>query len=40
MFKNVIIWIFKTIFLAFVEEVHNRKEKEEHEEKTVIRESK
>lgn len=40
MFKNVIIWLIKTIFSAFVEEVHRRKEEEEHEEKAIERESK
>lgn len=40
MFKKVIIWIFKTIFSAFVEEIHRRKEEEENEEKTAPRESK
>lgn len=41
MLKNVIIWIIKTIFSAFVEEVHRRKEEEEEYEKNSIeRESK
>lgn len=40
MFKKVIIWIFKTIFSAFVEEIHHRKELEEHEENTIESKSK
>lgn len=32
MLKKVIIWLVKTIFSAFVEEIHNRRKEEDDEE--------
>ena len=35
MLKKVIIWLVKTIFSAFVEEIHNRRKEEDEDESTT-----